>query len=178
MTIPIKRRVWLHAALAASATISVPRARACEYFSPTLRVTHPWTRATPADAAFAVLGMRFNDVAEDEQLLDVQTPVAEAVMYVPGGDAGGHAGGHSAAHARGLTGLDLAAGSAVSLPLDIPSGRETVLGSADLGALGPHLRLLRLTQALEIGRSYPLRLVFKKGGTVKAQMNVDYARFT
>jgi copper(I)-binding protein len=162
MTTLLHRRNLLQAGLALSAALCTSRATACEFFAPTLRVTHPWTRATPASAAFAVLGMRFDDVAEDDQLLDVQTPVAEAVMYTPGGHAGA---------------LLLPVPGA-GLPLDIPAGRETVLGNADLHVSGPHLRLLRLTQDLEIGRTYPLRLVFRKGGTLKAQLSVDHARFT
>ncbi len=166
MTTLVHRRNLLQAGLALGAALCASRAKACEFFAPTLRVTHPWTRATPASAAFAMLGVRFDDVAEDDQLLDVQTPVAEAVMYAPGGRSGGHAGA-----------LLLPVPGA-GLPLDIPAGRETVLGNADPHASGPHLRLLRLTQDLEIGRSYPLRLVFRKGGTVKAQLSVDHARFT
>ena len=162
MTILLHRRNLLQAGLAVSAAFCASRATACEFFAPTLRVTHPWTRATPASAAFAVLGMRLDDVAEDDQLLDVQTPVAEAVMYAPGGHAGAKL-------------LPVPGGG---LPLDIPAGRETVLGNADQHGAGPHLRLLRLTQDLEIGRSYPLRLVFRKGGTVKAQLSVDHVRFT
>ena len=183
MTNPPTRRDLLQAALAVATALTSQRSVACEYFAPTLRVTHPWTRATPAGAEFAVLGMRFDDVLQDEQLLDVQTPVAEGVVFVPGRPAG----------------LGAGAPSILRLPLDIPAGRETVLGQVALaanggpgvagsatdgatdgatGETGPHLRLLRLTQDLEAGRSYPLRLVFKQGGTVKALLNVDYARFT
>lgn len=148
--IELNRRNLLRASLALNATMPWAAARACEYFSPTLRITHPWTRATPMGAPFAVLAMRFDEVTQDDRLLAVETPVAELVVYVAG-----------------------SAVQAVDLPLDIPAGRETVLVDT-----GPHLRLLRLTQALEVARSYPLRLVFEKGGTVKALLNVDYARFT
>ena len=147
----LKRRTLLHAGLVLSAAMPWRNALACEYFSPTMRITHPWTRAAPMGAPFAVLAMRFDEVSQDDRLLAVETPVAEAVGYVPGG----------------------ATRQAVDLPLDIPAGRDTVLFDS-----GPHLRLLRLTQALEVARSYPLRLVFEKGGTVKALLNVDYARFT
>lgn len=149
--IQFNRRTLLQAGLASAAAMHWRGAQACEYFSPTLRITHPWTRATPMNAPFAVLGIRFDEVTQDDRLLAVETPVAEAVVYVPNGSAG----------------------QALELPLDIPAGRATVLADT-----GPHLRLLRLTQPLELARSYPLRLVFEKGGTVKALLNVDYARFT
>ena len=148
--VELTRRSLLQAGLALSTTLPWQRASACEYFSPTMRITHPWTRATPMGSPFAVLAMRFDEVTQDDRLLAVETPVAEAVVYVPGSTL-----------------------QAVDLPMDIPAGRETTL--VDTGA---HLRLLRLTQALEVARSYPLRLVFEKGGTVKALLNVDYARFT
>lgn len=148
--IELNRRSLLQAGLALSATMPWTPARACEYFSPTLRITHPWTRATPMGAPFAVLAMRFDEVTQDDRLLAVETPVAEAVVYVAGSGV-----------------------QPVDLPLDIPLGRETVLVDT-----GPHLRLVRLTHALEVARSYPLRLVFEKGGTVKTLLNVDYARFT
>ena len=147
----LTRRTLLKVGLVLSAATPWRNALACEYFTPTLRVTHPWTRATPMGAPFAVLAMRFDEVSQNDRLLAVETPVAEAVVYVPGG----------------------ATRQVVDLPLDIPAGRDTVLIDS-----GPHLRLLRLTQALEVARSYPLRLVFEKGGTVKALLNVDYARFT
>lgn len=161
MPTPLSRRNLLHAAVAFSAPFVAHRSQACEYFAPTLRVTHPWTRATPASAGFAVLGMRFDDVSQDDQLLDVQTPVAKSVVLVRSAPS-------SVVGAGVVT---------VALPLDIPAGSQTVLGQADGGLSGPHLRLLGLTQDLEAGRSYPLQLVFKHGGSVKAQLNVDYARF-
>ena len=141
----------MHTGLVLATALQWRAAQACEYFAPTLRITHPWTRATPMDAPFAVLGMRFDEVTQDDRLLAVETPVAQAVVYAPG----------------------VANDGTLLLPLDIPAGRDTVLTSA-----GPHLRLLRLNQPLEVARSYPLSLVFEKGGTVKALLNVDYARFT
>jgi copper(I)-binding protein len=51
----------------------------------------------------------------------------------------------------------------------IPAGRETVLSDD-----GTHIRLLGLEHPLPMGRSYPLKLVFEKGGEVQATLNVDY----
>ncbi len=151
----LHRRRLLQTALLLAAPLHGRPARACEYFAPTLRITHPWTRATPADAPFAMLGLRFDEVTEDDQLIAVETPVANAVVFVPAG-----------------------AGAAEQpLPLHIPAGRDTVLGSASPGPASAHLRLLRLNHSLEAARSYPLRLVFQNGGSVKTLLNVDYARF-
>lgn len=123
------------------------RARACEFFAANLRVLHPNTRATPQEAPFAEVSLRIDEVSEDDRLLGAGTPVARVVELA----GEGH-------------------GPAVDLP--VPSGRETVLA-----APGVHLRLRELTQPLEIARAYPFTLFFERGGPLRAQLNVDYARF-
>jgi copper(I)-binding protein len=125
----------------------IPTAKACEFFSTTLRVYHPWTSATPADADFATVSMTFDDVGRDDRLIGVETPVAADAHLFAGGEA-----------------------RAVDLP--IPAGRETVLGPA-----GSHLRLVRLRHALEVGRTYPMTLVFAEGGRLRTSLSVDFARF-
>lgn len=122
-------------------------ARACEFFAANLRVLHPNTRATPQDAPFAAVALRIDEVSEDDRLVGAATPVARRVELAGGG-----------------------LGPLLDLP--IAAGRETVLG-----APGPHLRLLELTQPLEIARAYPFTLFFERGGPLRTQLNVDYARF-
>ncbi|OYU99310.1 MAG: hypothetical protein CFE45_13415 [Burkholderiales bacterium PBB5] len=144
----IHRRAALQAGLAlGSSGLLLRPARACEYFGTTLRVTHPWTRATAVGADTAVLCMRLDEVTQSDRLIGVQTPVATgAVMGGP------------------------RAGSAVDLP--IPAGQETLLSET-----GTHIRLTGLKFPLEIARTYPLQLVFEKGGVIEATLNVDYGRF-
>jgi copper(I)-binding protein len=142
-----QRRLALRAGLAAGLALALPSARACEYFSPTLRVTHPWTRASAPGASTAKVSMKFDDVSQDDRLIAVHTPVASgAELAGPGVEPG--------------------------VRLAIPSGQETLLSEA-----GVHLRLTGLQLPLEVGRSYPLQLVFERGGVVRATLNVDYARF-
>lgn len=135
--------------LAAPLLLALParRAAACEFFAANLRVLHPNTRATPQDAPFANVSLRIDEVSEDDRLIGAATPVARIVELA--GD--------------GL-------GPAIDLP--VPQGRETVLA-----APGVHLRLRELTRPLEIARAYPFTLVFERGGPLRAQLNVDYARF-
>src|SRR5262245_9308526 len=133
------RRAALQAGLALWASLAVPTVRGCEYFTPTLRITHPWTRAAELDAAFAVVSMRFDEVTVADRLIGAETPVAGDVELV--GD------------------------------LRIPEGRETALSEE-----GAHIRLVKLNEALGIGRAYPLALAFEKGGVVHAKLNVDYLR--
>ncbi len=142
------RRSFLQAGLLLAAGLGTQGAKACEFYAATLRISHPWTRACAADAPFALLNLRLDEVTRADRLLQIDTPVADATELWHDGQA-------------------------AALPLDIPAGRETVLGERSL-----QLRLLHLNQPLELGRSYPLRLVFEQGGAVSALLNIDYGRFS
>lgn len=144
MHIMLTRRRALHASLAAGVSMLVPAARACEFFTTTLRVTHPWARASAAGASAAIVSMVFDEVAVTDRLVGVSTPVAER------------------AELGGLGGTG---------PIDfaIPQGRESVLNET-----GVFVRLVGLRHALELARTYPLTLEFEKGGTVEADLTIDY----
>lgn len=92
----------------------------------------------------AAISMKFEDVLEHERLVDVRTPVA----------AGARLGG-------------LAASDRVDL--DIPAGRPS-----ELAETGTYLLLTGLALPLEVGRSYPMTLVFAKAGEILATLNVDF----
>lgn len=144
---PLLRRHLLLAAGGLCLGLNRP-VQACEFFSTHMRIWHPWTRATRVDADTAVLCMRFDEVQQADCLIGVETPMARGVRLAgPGAPQGAQA-------------LDLA----------IPAGQDLTLTEDGL-----HLELLDLQQPLQIGRSYPLRLVFALGGAVNATLNVDYA---
>src|SRR5262245_16004031 len=130
------RRRALKAGLALCAVLVAPRARACEFFSNTLRITHPWTR-TSGNATAAAIFMRFDEASETDRLVGVETPVAERAQLIG--------------------------------ELVIPAGGELVLSEQ-----GPHVRLVELKHPLFVGRVYPLKLTFEKGGVVNANLNVDF----
>lgn len=142
----VRRRDVLHAGIALCASLVAPSVKACEFFSPTLRVYHPWTRATSMDAKTAAICMKFDEVTKTDRLIGVVTPVAAGAELV-------------------------AQGRGPRVDLLIPEGRETLLTEE-----GTHIRLVGLEHPLLIGRSYPLKLVFEQGGVVDAQLNVDYLR--
>lgn len=147
MPIAPSRRQALNAALALGASLALPSARACEFMTSTLRVTHPWTRATDHGATSTVLCMRFDEVSETDRLILVETPIATSAEM----------------------------GGALARPeVDflIPQGEETYLDDS-----GTFVRLLGLTQPLQLGRSYPLRLGFEKGGVFNTTVSVDFGRF-
>lgn len=144
----LSRRRLLQAGLGLGAALAVPaaRANACEFFGLHLKVVHPWTRATSPEDRVAHVYMVFEDVNQDDRLVGVETPLAE--------------------------GADLAgAAPRPRVDLAIPAGLRTELGEG-----GTWLRLTGLTQQLHVGRSYPLRLVFEKSGTVITDLEVDFER--
>lgn len=143
----IDRRRLLGTGVGLGLSLVLVPARACEFMTSTLRVSHPWTRATAHDATSAVLGMKFDEVTEADRLILVESPVA--------------------------TGAEMA-GELASPNVDffIPEGRETQLHEAST-----YVRLVGLRFPLEVGRSYPLRLGFEKGGVYNAVLSVDYTRF-
>ena len=141
------RRLMLQSGLALGALIWLPRARSCEIMTSTLRVTHPWSRATAPGDDTAVLCMKFDEVTESDRLVRVHTPVASDAEM----------GGKDA-----KPGVDFA----------IPAGQETYLDDT-----GTYVRLLGLKFPLLPGRSYPLMLGFEKGGDTIATLSVDYPRF-
>lgn len=120
---PLRRRALIPAGLALCALAFAPRARACEYFAPTLRVYHPWTRATGPEATHAVVCMTFDEVTDADRLVAVETPVAARAE---------------------LGGID----ERPVIDLPIPAGRETVLTEA-----GTHVRLVGLRHPLEVARA-------------------------
>jgi copper(I)-binding protein len=144
MSHPTDRRQLLQVALATGLATLLPSARACEFFSATLRVTHPWTRASAPQADTAIISMKFDDVLESDRLIGIETPVA----------SGAELGGTRAS---------------AKLPFDIPAGQETLFSEE-----GTFVRLTGLKRPLELGRSYPLILVFERGGRVATDLSVDF----
>jgi len=141
----IHRRSLLRAGLAAGLVLALPaRVRACEFFTTTLRVTHPWTRASLAGANSAAICMKFDEVTRSDRLIHVETPVAERA------ELGGVA-------------------AAPVVDFLIPAGVETLLSEN-----GTYIQLLGLRHPLEMARSYPLTLYFEHGGRVEADLSVDY----
>ena len=146
ITKTVSRRHVLHAGLAAGAALLLPTtpARACEFFCLSLRITHPWTRASATGATTAQVLMRFDEVTADDRLIRIETPVAAGAELV--GD-----------------------GPARPMNLLIAAGQELTLTETGL-----HIRLTGLRQPLEMACTYPLTLTFEKSGVVEADLSVDY----
>jgi copper(I)-binding protein len=147
LPLPLHRRQLLQAGFATGLGLLLPAARACEFFTTTLRITHPWTRASAPQAGSAVICMKFDEVRRTDRLIRLETPVA----------AGAEMGG--AGHAGHRSGVNFL----------IPAGLESELSEG-----GTYVRLLGLRHALELGLSYPLTLYFEQGGRVEADLSIDF----
>lgn len=137
-----------HLLIALAAAPLARPAQACEFFSSRMRIWHPWARATRVDADTARLCMRFDEAQASDRLIGLETPVAAGARL---------AGPGAPEDAQGLS-------------LLIPAGRELTLAEDGL-----HIELLDLQQPLQVGRSFPLRLIFESAEPVNAMLNVDYA---
>jgi periplasmic copper chaperone A len=139
----ILRRDFLCASLSLGAALHARRLQACEAYASTLRVIHPWARATREGVTTAAINLIIDEVTEDDRLVEASTLVAERIEL---------------------------AGEGVGPALDffIPVGGETVLDEQ-----GIHLRLVGLDRQLRLGRTFPLKLRFEKGGLVHTTLNVD-----
>jgi copper(I)-binding protein len=146
MPIALRRREALLAALACGLAAAASRSQACDFFSTRLRIYKPWSRATDSRDRVAHVFMLFDEVAESDRLIGVETPVAEGADMVVSGV---------------VERLDLA----------IPAGAETQLSEA-----GVFIRLTGLKHPLHLGREYPLSLIFKHGGRVEADLDIEFAR--
>ncbi|MES1162717.1 MAG: copper chaperone PCu(A)C [Rhizobacter sp.] len=142
-----RRRGVLQTGLALALSSALPAARACEFFTTNLRITHPWTRATPEGASVAVVSMKFDEVTLTDRLVGVSTPVAERAE---------------------LGGVD----ARPDVDFVIPEGRESLLHER-----GTFVRLIGLKHPLQIARTYPLTLVFERSGAIATDLSVDYMRF-
>jgi len=144
MSIIITRRGLIFGSLATAAMLRSRRVPACEFFTGSLRVHHPWTRATRPGETTAIVCMLFDEVSEPDRLIGVESPVATGAAM--GGEA---------------------AGPVVDFPI-LP-GRDWALTEE-----GTHVLLTGLRHPLAVGREYPLRMTFEKSGIVSAQLSVDF----
>lgn len=143
----LQRRKLLRTGLAIGAALGLPSARACEFYAANFKLIHPWTRASTDGADTAMVSMVFDEVTAADVLVGVLTPVA----------SGARMGG---------------TGSSDTVHFVIPEGQRS-----DLSETGVHLHLLGLRHPLEVGRAYPMTLVFRRAGPLQVQLTVDYARF-
>jgi periplasmic copper chaperone A len=143
----IKRSFVLCCALA------VPSTALCahEYRTDSLRIDHPFARATPPGAK---TGGVFFTVAnagnETDRLLRASTPIAAGVVL-----------------------HQMAVDGGVMKMRAVPSVEVRPGGRLELKPNGYHLMLLDLKQPLKVGEKFPLTLTFARGGAVLISVVVE-----
>jgi copper(I)-binding protein len=143
------RRIAIAVALLA-VTVMIGTAAAEDYQVKMLRVSNPFTRATPPGAKVAGAFMSIaNQGKEADRLVSASSPVAGLVeiheMVMDGG----------LMKMRAVKGIDLKPGATVELR---PGGY--------------HVMLQDLKQPLKDGDQIPLTLTFEKGGVLEVKVNV------
>lgn len=141
------RRHLLHSGMALGLSLIVPPVRACEFITSTMKIIHPWSRATREDATSVAVCMTFTEVSQTDRLIGAESMVC------------------SRAEIGGLEAKPF-------VDFLIPEGQTTVMSEAST-----YLRLVDLQFELPVGRQYPLKLNFKNAGLVAATLTIDYARF-
>jgi hypothetical protein len=147
MKIMLRRRQFMRAGVACGVSALWPSAYACQTPLGILTLVHPWTRATSPDATTAAVCMGFEEVEAEDWLIGASSSVAESA------EMGGE-------------------GARKDVRFRIAKGQSSALSEA-----GTYLKLVGLKFPLEVGRSFPLTLVFEKTGTVQASLSIDYPRF-
>ena len=132
---------------------AAPAVVAHDYQLQSLRIDHPFARATPpgATSGGAYLTLR-NEGATADRLVSARSPAAGLVQIHTMSMDGG------VMRMREIPGLDLAAGATVALA---PGGY--------------HLMLLDLKKPLAAGDTLPLTLTFEHAGSIVVDVHVEDA---
>lgn len=137
--------------LAAVTAVYAAAAPAHDYQLRTLRIDHPFARATPPGARSGGVYLTVeNNGNQTDRLLSVSSPVAGDVeLHRMVQDAG-------VMRMRAVSGVDINAGDRLALE---PGGYHIMLGN--------------LKHPLHAGDSFPLRLEFEKAGSIEVQVAVE-----
>lgn len=143
----------LTSAAALAALLTAGAALAHDYKVGSVVIDHPWSRATAPGAANAAAYFTLtNTGGAPDRLLSASTPAAgKAELHT-------HLMDNGVMRMRPVEAIDVAPGT-----------------PATLAPGGLHVMLLGLAKPLEKGQSFPLTLVFEKGGSVTVEVSIQGA---
>ncbi len=134
----------------ACAVAAAGSASAQEYQLRTLRIDHPFARATPGGARNGGVYLSVENHGDQaDRLVGVSTPVAHAELHQMSVDAG-------VMRMRAVDGLEVK-----------PGGRLTLQPG------GYHVMLMDLKRPLQPGDSFPMTLAFQKAGSIEVSVVVE-----
>lgn len=135
----------------AALLLTAVAAHAGDVASGTLTIKDPWSRATPARNGVAYLTI-FNRGAETDRLVGAESPVAGRIEL------------HTHSMKDGIMRMHSIDG------IELTPGEPAVLAPG-----GDHVMLMGLKAPLKEGQTFPLTLVFEKGGKVTVEVAVGKA---
>jgi len=131
--------------------LAVPAVATHRYQLDSLRIDHPFARATPPGAKTAAVFFTLDNVGNTEdRLVHASTPIAAGVVI------------HQMALEDGV--MRMRAVPSIGV---IPGGR------VEFNPSGYHLMLLDLKQSLKAGERFPLTLTFEHGGAILISVWVE-----
>jgi len=141
----------LAVALAVSPLVAA-RAQAHEFSAATIKVVHPWSRATPPGAKVSGGYLKIeNKGAAPDRLLGGTSEIAQKIEV------------HETTVTDGVARMRL-----LGEGLEVPAG-----GNAELKPGGVHLMLLDLKSPLKQGEKVKATLMFEQAGRVEVEFQVD-----
>jgi len=121
------------------------------YLADSLRIDHPFARATPPGAKTGGVFVTIDNASnQSDRLLRASTPIAAGVVL----------------HQMVVDGGVMKMRAVPSLEIN-PGGR------LELRPNGYHLMLLDLKQPLKVGEKFPLTLTFERGGAILISVVVE-----
>ena len=121
------------------------------YRTESLRVIHPFARATPPGARTGAVFFTVDNASnQTDRLLRASTPIAAGVVL-----------------------HQMAVDDGVMKMRAVPSLEVRPGGRLELKPSGYHLMLLDLKQPLKIGEKFPLTLTFERGGAILLSIVVE-----
>ncbi|HEV3241245.1 MAG TPA: copper chaperone PCu(A)C [Casimicrobiaceae bacterium] len=145
-----KRWAWITLTVAAGLVVR-PALAAHEYRPDSLRIDHPFARATPPGARVGGVFLTVDNFGNTaDRLVRASTPIAAGVAL------------HQMALEGGLMKMRA-----------VPSVEVMPGGRLELRPNGYHLMLLDLKQPLKAGERFPLSLTFEHAGTILISVWVE-----
>ena len=126
-------------------------AQAHDYTLGSLKINHPWARATAPGAAAGGGFLKIDNTGAADRLVSAQAGVASAVEL----------------HTMAMDG-NVMRMSKLERGIELPAGQSVVLQPGGL-----HIMFIDLKAPLKEGEKFPLKLKFEKAGEVTVEVKVE-----
>lgn len=137
--------------LIAAALLLAGSAHAHDYTLGVLKITHPWTRATPPGAAVGGGFMKIENAGPADRLISAQAGVSNVVEL----------------HTMMMEG-NVMRMNKLERGIDLPGGKSVTLQPGGL-----HIMFIELKAPLKEGEKFPLKLKFEKAGEITVEVLVQ-----